>query len=93
MFVKFTNRDISGSLNIIEHFSTEVYIATAIEIQEQNCLLKSTVQILYLEFIFYHMLTFIPYIEVYFTFALVDCVRHNEDFVKSKFCSIPYILL
>ena len=34
------------------------------------------------------MLTFIRYIEVNFTFALVDCVRYNEDFVKSRFCSI-----
>ena len=31
------------------------------------------------------MLTFICYIEVNFTFALVDCVRYNEDFVKSWF--------
>ena len=34
------------------------------------------------------MLTFIRYIEVNFTFVLVDCVRYNEDFVKSRFCSI-----
>ena len=34
------------------------------------------------------MLTFIRYIEVSFKFALVDCVRYNEDFVKSRFCSI-----
>ena len=27
-------------------------------------------------------LTFIRYIEVNFTFALVGCVRYNEDFVK-----------
>ena len=40
---------------------------------------------------FYHMLIFIRYIEVYFTFALVDCVRYNEDFVKST-GSVPYIL-
>ena len=31
------------------------------------------------------MLTFIRYIEVYFTFGLLDCVRYNEDFVKSRF--------
>ena len=31
------------------------------------------------------MLTFIRYIEVNFTIALLDCVRYNEDFVKSKF--------
>ena len=34
------------------------------------------------------MLTFIRYIEVYFTFAFLDCVRYNDDFVKSSFCSI-----
>jgi len=26
------------------------------------------------------MLTFIRYIEVYFTFAFLDCVRYNDDF-------------
>ena len=36
------------------------------------------------------MLTFIRYIEVYFAFALVDCVRYNEDFVKSRFSSIHF---
>ena len=34
------------------------------------------------------MLTFIRYVEVYSTFAFLDCVRYNEDFVKSRFCSI-----
>ena len=43
-------------------------------------------------------LSFISYIEVYFTFALLDCVPYNEDFVKSRFSSlyrgsVPYILL
>ena len=42
---------------------------------------------------FYHMLIFIRYIEVYFTFALVDCVRYNEDFVKSRFCSIHFAVV
>ena len=42
------------------------------------------------------MLTFIRYIEVYFTFAFLDCARYNEDFVKlgfviSRFCSIHFI--
>ena len=37
---------------------------------------------------FGHMLTFIRYVEVYSTFAFLDCVRYNEDFVKSRFCSI-----
>ena len=31
------------------------------------------------------MLTCVRYIEVYSTFALVDCVRYNEDSVKSRF--------
>ena len=42
------------------------------------------------------MLVFIRYIEVYFTFAFLDCVRYNEDFVKSRFvtsrfCSLHFI--
>ena len=36
------------------------------------------------------MLTCVRYIEVNFTFALVDCVRYNEDSVKSRFCSIHF---
>ena len=39
------------------------------------------------------MLMFICYIEVHFTFALVDCVRYNEDFVKSKFYSIHFTVI
>ena len=44
------------------------------------------------------MLTFIGYIEVNFTFALVGCVRYNEDFVKSRFvksrfCYIHFIVI
>ena len=42
---------------------------------------------------FYHMLTFIRYFEVYFAFALVDCVRYNEDFVKSRFSSIHFTVI
>ena len=42
---------------------------------------------------FYHMLIFIRYIEVYFTFAFVDSVRYNEDFVKSRFCSIHFAVV
>ena len=34
------------------------------------------------------MLAFIHYIEVHFTFGLLDCARYNEDFVISRFCSI-----
>ena len=34
------------------------------------------------------MLTFIHYIEVNSTFSLVDYVRYNKDFLKSRFCSI-----
>ena len=40
-----------------------------------------------------HVLTFVRYIEVYFTIALLDCVRYNEDFVKSRFCSIHFIVI
>ena len=41
------------------------------------------------------MLTFIRYIEVNVTFALaiVNCVRYNEDFVKSRFCSIHFTVI
>ena len=38
---------------------------------------------------FDHMLTFIRYIQVYFTFGFLDCIRlYNEDFVKP---SLRYI--
>ena len=73
----------------------------------QTKLLKTIVHInfiivgLLIAFIFSYRLvtlTFISYIEVYFTFALLDCVHYNEDFVKSRFYSlyrgsVPYILL
>ena len=41
------------------------------------------------------MLAFIRYIEVHFTFRLLDCARYNEDFVISTFdisrsCSINF---
>ena len=39
------------------------------------------------------MLTFIRYIEVYFMFGLLDCVRYNEDFVISRFCSIRFTVI
>ena len=39
------------------------------------------------------MLIIIRYIEVSFTFSLVDCVRYNEDFVKSRFCSIHFTVI
>ena len=39
------------------------------------------------------MLTFIRYIEEHFTFALVDCVHYNEDFVKSRFCSRHFTVI
>ena len=39
------------------------------------------------------MLTFLPYIEVNVMFALVDCVRYNEDFVKSRFCTIHFTVI
>ena len=31
------------------------------------------------------MLTFIFYIQVNFTFVLVDCARYNKDFFNSRF--------
>ena len=39
------------------------------------------------------MATFIRYIEENFTFALVDCVRYSEDFVKSRFCSVHFTVI
>ena len=41
------------------------------------------------------MLAFIRYIEVHFTFGLLDCARYNENFVISRFvisrfCSIHF---
>ena len=44
------------------------------------------------------MLTLIPHIEEYFTFAFLDCVRYNEYFAKSRFvisrfCSIHFIVI
>ena len=39
------------------------------------------------------MLIFICYIEVNVMFALLDCVRYNEDFVKSRFCSIHFTVI
>ena len=40
--------------------------------------------------IFCRVMTFICYIEVDFTFGLLDCVRYNEDFVISRFCPIRF---
>ena len=39
------------------------------------------------------MLTFIRYIEVNFTFVLVDRVRYHKDFVKSRFCSMHFTVI
>ena len=39
------------------------------------------------------MLTIIRYFEVNFPFALVDCVRCNKDFVKSRFSSIHFTVI
>ena len=44
-------------------------------------------------FTFYDMLTFIHYIEVYFTTALLNCVRFNEDFGKSRLCSKQFTVI
>ena len=37
------------------------------------------------------MLTFIRYIEVYYT--LLDCVRYNENLLISRFCSADFTLI
>jgi len=39
---------------------------------------------------FCYVLTFPRYILVCYTFGLQDCVRYNEDFVISRFCSINF---
>ena len=49
-------------------------------------------------FIFRHMLSFIRYIELFFTFGLLDCVRYKEGFlisrfVISRFCSIHFTVI
>ena len=54
--------------------------------------------LVYFLFISRHMLTFIRYIEVYFTFGLVDCVRYKEGFVISRcvisrLCSIHFTVI
>ena len=41
-------------------------------------------------FVFCRMSTFNRYIEVHFTFRLLDCARYNEDFVISRLCSIHF---
>ena len=41
-------------------------------------------------FIFCRVMTFIRYIGIDFTFGLLYCVRYNEDFVISRFCSIDF---
>ena len=53
---------------------------------------------IHLQLSFGHMLTLIPHIEIYFTFAFLDCARYNEYFAKSRFvisrfCSIPFIVI
>ena len=53
---------------------------------------------IHLLFSFGHMLTFIRYIQVWFTFAFQDCVCYNEDFIRSRFviwrlCSIHFIVI
>ena len=42
---------------------------------------------------FGHLLTFIRCIEVHFTFSFLDGVRYNENFVKSRFFSILFIVI
>ena len=77
-----------------------MYIAAVLETQEQankNCFkLLFTYpypSLVSLVFTFYDMLTFIHYIEVYFTTALLNCVRFNEDFGKSRLCSKQFTVI
>ena len=49
-------------------------------------------------FNFRHILTFsvqlyIHYMEVHFMFAVLDFVGYNDDFVKSRFCSIHFTVI
>ena len=49
-----------------------------------------------LAFIFCHRLTFIHYIEVYYRFVLLDCVRYNVNFMRfviSRFSSTHFTLI
>ena len=63
-------------------------MALELKLNKQTNLLKITIHI---NFVLVGIFgTFIRYIKVSFTFALVDCVRYNENFVKSKFCSIHF---
>ena len=44
------------------------------------------------------MMTFIPYIKVYFMLVFLNCVRYNEDFntsriIISRFYSIHFIVI
>ena len=74
--------------------SPEVYIATALEKQEQakKKLLKTTVYqnfilvdlLRILKLSFGHMLTYSLYRGIFITSAFLDRVRDNEDFVKLR---------
>ena len=44
-------------------------------------------------FNFCHVMTFIHYSGVDFTFGLLNCVCYNEDFVISRFCSIHFTVI
>ena len=93
----FTKPSIPGSEQLSQYLTVYSY---GIETQEQvkSCLKKSLYTqmlsfLVYLAVTFYHMLTIIRYIEIYFMIALLDCVRYNEDFVKWRFCSIHFTVI
>ena len=41
-------------------------------------------------FVLCHVLTFVRYIGVYYTFGILDFVRNNEDFALSRFFPINF---
>ena len=54
---------------------------------KQNCLEYYTRTLILSSFQLYigHMFTLLFVVEVYFTFAFLDCVRYHKGFVKSRF--------
>ena len=82
--------------------NTDLYIATAPQTQEQAN--KTTVHIYFIHvgLFGFRLLSQVDiyslYYEVYLTIALLDCIRYNEDFVKSRFlkfrfCSIHFTVI
>ena len=82
--------------------NTDLYIATALQTHKQAN--KTTVHIYFIHVGLFgcHLLSQVDiyslYYEVYFTIALLVCIRYNEDFVKSTFfksrsCSIHFTVI